>query len=146
MALKKRASWRLSRWLYFGLLGAGMIVAHFQPLLPPFPLCLFKLTTGYPCAGCGMTRSLVAAAHGQFAEAFSWHPLGLALFLGAWGLVFPFAYELWKGQPLPWENWLRRWGLLGAWLLFSAFLFVWLLRLSYIRWGFWLPIPLKTNL
>ncbi len=33
-----------------------------------------------PCPGCGITRSVVATAHGDFATAFSFHPLGPVVF------------------------------------------------------------------
>lgn len=34
-------------------------------------LCPFRLATGLPCPGCGLTRSWVAAAHGNLATAFA---------------------------------------------------------------------------
>lgn len=40
-------------------------------------ICIFRATTGLPCPGCGLTRSIVAAAHGQLAASFSHHRLGL---------------------------------------------------------------------
>lgn len=125
----------------------GMVSVYLLPLLPyQLPLCLFKLMTGYPCAGCGMTRAVVAAAHGHFLEAFKWHPLGLAFFLGAWLVALAFGYELLTDKPLPWNEWLKRWGIALAWALFLAFLLLWFLRLSYLRFGQWLPIPLKVPL
>ncbi|HEY7348611.1 MAG TPA: DUF2752 domain-containing protein [Ktedonobacterales bacterium] len=33
-------------------------------------LCLFKNLTGRPCPGCGMTRAISSAAHGDFKQAF----------------------------------------------------------------------------
>ena len=37
--------------------------------------CPIKRITGISCAGCGMSRALLAAAHLQFNEAFYYHPL-----------------------------------------------------------------------
>ena len=37
--------------------------------------CPIKRITGISCAGCGMSRALLAAAHLQFSEAFYYHPL-----------------------------------------------------------------------
>ena len=34
-------------------------------------LCPFRLATGLPCPGCGLTRSWVAAAHGDLSTAFA---------------------------------------------------------------------------
>ncbi len=146
--VKRRGeNWQVSRLLYLLLVGAGTLVAFLMPLLPSqLPLCLFRLMTGYPCAGCGMMRSVEAAVRGHFREAVEWHPLGLVLFVAAWvgaGLV---GYELLTQRPLPWEAWLRRWGVVVAWALFVTFLVLWLLRLSYYRYGQWLPIPLKVPL
>lgn len=39
-------------------------------------LCPFRLITGLPCPGCGLTRSWTAAAHGDIAEAFSYNFFG----------------------------------------------------------------------
>ncbi len=39
-------------------------------------LCPFRLLTGLPCPGCGMTRSLVALTHGDVLGALFFHPLG----------------------------------------------------------------------
>ena len=150
LSAKKRASktsWKVGRILYLVLVFVGTVIAYFLPLLPyQPPLCLFRLMTGYPCAGCGMTRAFEAAAHGRFKEAFEWHPIGLALFLGAWvGAVFV-VYESLSNKPFDWNRWLQRWGIVIAWSLFIAFLVLWLLRLSYYRFGQWLPLPLKVPL
>jgi len=37
--------------------------------------CLIKNTTGFPCPGCGMTRSYVSLLHGDVQGAFYYHPL-----------------------------------------------------------------------
>jgi hypothetical protein len=107
---------------------------------------LFKVVTGYPCAGCGLTRSVIAAAHGHFGESFRWHPMGLLLVWAMWAAGALMVYELLTGKPLPWEVWLRRYGVLVGWALFASFVLLWLLRLSYYRFGQWLPIPLKVPL
>jgi hypothetical protein len=44
-------------------------------------VCIFLRTTGLPCPGCGLTRSIVAAAHGNMALSFSYHRLGLLILL-----------------------------------------------------------------
>lgn len=44
-------------------------------------LCPFRLLTGVLCPTCGMTRSWVHAAHGQWGEAFTQHALGPAVML-----------------------------------------------------------------
>ncbi len=37
--------------------------------------CPIRFLFGIPCPGCGTTRACAAALHGDFAEAFRWHPL-----------------------------------------------------------------------
>jgi hypothetical protein len=71
------------------LLGAGTIIlmgAFIYPSLENLvgsimPGCLFHRITGLPCLLCGMTRSLVATAHGHLGEAFRMHLLGPPFFL-----------------------------------------------------------------
>jgi len=44
----------------------------------PLPdTCIFHNLTGLPCPGCGLSRSIVAAAHGEIINSFSHHRLGL---------------------------------------------------------------------
>ena len=40
-------------------------------------ICMFRAYTGLPCPGCGLTRSLIAAAHGKIGLSFSFHRLGI---------------------------------------------------------------------
>ena len=40
-----------------------------------FPLCPFRLFTGYQCPGCGTTRALHQLVHGHFLAAFMLNPL-----------------------------------------------------------------------
>ena len=53
------------------------------PLLDRYPLpvaCLTRTLFHMDCPGCGLTRSFVATAHGDFAQAFASHRLGPLLF------------------------------------------------------------------
>ena len=40
-------------------------------------VCWFEQTTGLPCPGCGLTRSLSCGIRGMFLESWHYHPLGL---------------------------------------------------------------------
>ena len=40
-------------------------------------LCWFKLMTGLPCAGCGLTRSVVLLMHGGVRASLAMHPFGI---------------------------------------------------------------------
>jgi hypothetical protein len=42
-------------------------------------VCSFKTLTGLPCPGCGLTRSVVAAVHGDARDSLAHHRLGFVL-------------------------------------------------------------------
>lgn len=44
------------------------------------PGCLFRMTTGLECPGCGMTRGTYALLHGRWNEAFWFNPVGMIVF------------------------------------------------------------------
>ena len=44
-------------------------------------LCLHRLIYNQPCAGCGLTRSFVCIGHGDFEKAYSYHKLGIPLYI-----------------------------------------------------------------
>jgi hypothetical protein len=57
-----------------------------------FPPCLAIWAFGVPCPGCGVTTSVVLAAHGELAASLANQPFGFAVFLGVvafaiWALV-----------------------------------------------------------
>jgi hypothetical protein len=58
-----------------------------SPLAPSFagllPACAFKRITGLPCPSCGATRSALALARFDFADAFVHYPLAAL----AWSLL-----------------------------------------------------------
>lgn len=62
------------------IFGVYYIVIHM--VLHAF--CPMVLLTGFPCAGCGMTRAVLAVLKGQFARAWNLNPMALPvlLFLG----------------------------------------------------------------
>lgn len=91
--------------------------------------CHVKLATGLDCAGCGLTRSFVAIAHGDLAGALALNWLGLPLF----GLLL--GQIAWRVAVLAHAPVERRcsWLSDGAWLLFAGLVLlavaVWLVRL-----------------
>ena len=73
------------RWV-----GAGALaVAALLPVLPGEPglPCPLRTITGVPCPLCGMTTSVVAAVHGNVADALAANPAGLALVVAAVTLI-----------------------------------------------------------
>ena len=64
------------RWLG-GIAWLGLGLSF---VLPPdrglgLPCCFFRWLSQSPCPGCGLTRSMIAISHGQWMEAWSYHPL-----------------------------------------------------------------------
>jgi hypothetical protein len=75
----------VKRWLTFLALSALLAgVFLYKPILPSF--CTLKRVTGLGCPGCGMTRSVISAAHLQVAQAVRWHAFGPFVFAGLVGL------------------------------------------------------------
>lgn len=132
---------------WFGLLSAvGLLLAARTlsiqagevtvPLLKqPLPsVCLLRRLTGWPCPGCGLTRALVAATHGEGEAAWRYNPAGSLLCcllavqiplslvqLGRWFTDRPLL------TLLPWYR-----AALALWML--VLVGQWLLRLAQGRW------------
>lgn len=66
----------------------------------PLPPCPFRYFTGIPCPTCGMTRSLLALAHGDFIHAVAEHLFGPLVFLGFLGAIGHCLWELRVGRPV----------------------------------------------
>ncbi|MEM7697864.1 MAG: DUF2752 domain-containing protein [Verrucomicrobiota bacterium] len=62
------------------VIGILVIVGRFYERLPiKAPQCSFLSLTGYPCVGCGATRSIIAVSKGDWLKALQFNPL---IFLG----------------------------------------------------------------
>ncbi|MCE9545604.1 MAG: DUF2752 domain-containing protein [Planctomycetia bacterium] len=60
-------------------LSAGGLVT--LPLVGTLPgMCIWHRVLGFDCPGCGLTRSFVALAHGQFIRAWQFNPAGPLMF------------------------------------------------------------------
>ena len=83
----RRGTW--PRWVILGLCASVLLLSAFlslgsepgQVLLPLLnrplpPLCQMKMLTGLDCPGCGLTRSFIALAHGQWRDSFRFNPAG----------------------------------------------------------------------
>lgn len=118
------------------LWGAAFVVpppaTHGGKLLGMPSLCLFYRMTGWPCPGCGLTRSCVCFAHGRWAESFVFHPLG-PLFFVALGLMLLLRLPLLGRRLTPR---LSRWAAAGAYGAVGLFVAVWVARLLHF-----LPLP-----
>jgi hypothetical protein len=105
--------------------------------------CPFKLFTGLPCPGCGLTRSAVAFLDGDLSTSLYYHPLGAPIVIAAvlFGLVD--AWFWWRsrrpGQDAASPSWLlERLALTPApWVVIAALAVVWLVRLPLYVVGAW---------
>ena len=125
---------------------AGLVLVA-AALLPPTlvasgpPLCPFRLLTGLPCPGCGLTRSLVCLLHGDLAMSLAFHPLGPPVALAL--LVLVLAEGRGGASPLTrmgaWLESRHPYAVAAfPWATLAAFLLVWLVRLPLYLQGRWL--------
>lgn len=81
---------RSDRWLRLAPLLA-LVVLLLAAALPAggigWILCPVRTLTGVPCAGCGLTRSVIRAARGEWVAALRLHPLGPMFCLGLLGVA-----------------------------------------------------------
>jgi hypothetical protein len=87
--------------VFAGLFALSFLAARFLPLLELGWACPFRAATGIPCATCGMTRALVALAHGDVPRALGASPLGALLAAGAWAFALAAGLRLLLGLGWP---------------------------------------------
>jgi type IV secretory pathway TrbD component len=49
--------------------------------LPVLPLCPFKILTGLPCPGCGLTHAFCEISHGHLKAAWQANPFGFLFYI-----------------------------------------------------------------
>ena len=64
-------------------------------------LCPFRLLTGLPCPGCGLTRSWVHLVHGGWSEGLSANPFGAVSLVAVLAFVVAVAVAAVRRTPLP---------------------------------------------
>jgi Protein of unknown function (DUF2752) len=87
---------RLKRWTILGLCSAPLLGSFFYRYghRLPFLGCPLRSLTGIPCPTCGMTRSFVAIAQGNFDAAIKYHLFGPAIFLLFLAMALSLLWEL----------------------------------------------------
>jgi len=79
--MRKSPVYLYVNWTFFILFGAVlMYVLIFFPSSHPVK-CIILESTGKPCASCGLSRSLSACMHGEFATAASLNSRGIYVFV-----------------------------------------------------------------
>lgn len=85
------------------LAGAGaLLVARLWPVggVEDGPvLCPFRLLTGLPCPGCGLTRSWVYLVNGRLGDSVAANPFGLVLVAALAGLAAFWLVRRVRGRP-----------------------------------------------
>jgi hypothetical protein len=106
-------------------------------------LCPFKLFTGLPCPGCGLTRSAVAFLDGDLSASLYYHPLGAPTIMVAVVVGLFDAWIWWRGSR-PGESamapsWLleRLAATPAPWVAVGALAVVWIVRLPLYLTGAW---------
>ena len=80
---------------------AGAVVLGFGDWAERGPvLCVWRLTTGLPCGGCGLTRGFAALAHGHWQAALDFNLLTPFVFawMATWWLAA--VWRLARGLPI----------------------------------------------
>jgi len=92
-------------------------------------LCGSRAWFGIECPGCGLTRSFVALAAGDFTEAYRFHRVGWLLWLAV-VMQIPFrVYSLWEMRTSTLE---RQWPDWFGYFLIAALLGNWVLKVFSI--------------
>lgn len=77
-------------WCCLGILGilVAMVKIYGTSWLSRFGFCIFHLTTGLYCPGCGGTRATFALFRGELVRSIKFHPfVPYAAFLGGWFMI-----------------------------------------------------------
>ncbi len=107
---------------------AAFVWPHIPFALPD--LCWIHRFTGLPCAGCGLTRSMVSIAHGNFSLAWAYHPFGFYFFLLAVVIVIVSLLVFWKPKIIsPCLPVIRRIIIISLYVVIAGMLIRWIILL-----------------
>lgn len=87
-------------------------------------LCPFRLATGLPCPGCGLTRSWVFVVHGRWGDSLVANPFGIVALAVALVFIVATGRAVLRRRPPPafgrvFAGWVPRL-LIVAWVAFGA--------------------------
>jgi hypothetical protein len=99
--------------LYFAGLAAFVLCVSFwfsRGNLPHIETCGFKVHTGLPCPGCGLTRGFCAISRGAWADAWNFNPFAFPLYVATLFLILRPALRWSSGYRA-----LEQWVMAGPW-------------------------------
>ena len=99
-------------------------------LAPVHAACGFRVVTGAPCPGCGMTRACLALLRGDVAASFSLHPMAIPVALVAAAALALAVHEGATGRPTFRGLAERRAGTFAV-VLLSSFALLWVVRVLW---------------
>ena len=107
--------------IILGVIGFYTAASEIPPKAISLIPCIFHLVTDVPCPGCGMTRACLALTHGDFADAWRYHPFSFLIVGAAIGMAFfPIGLKnLWRRCSATTRNVITIGGIvlcLSAWL------------------------------
>ena len=99
-------------------------------LLPDYPIpesCVSKVWFNCECPGCGLTRSFIYLAHGDWSQSLKTHRVGWLL---AFAVLAQFPYRLFLLSS-PDHNSSPHWSRWFGWLLIASLIGNWLLNVLF---------------
>lgn len=97
MLSKLFSTWQNRYRLTISAIFGGYFLVYLSTLLDPhqeYSVCVFKNLTGYPCPGCGMTRSTISLFKGDFFQSLMWNPLAIVVNIMAITAIIWMSYNL----------------------------------------------------
>jgi len=128
------------------IVAAGLALGACVPLAwltagPSF--CPFKVMTGLPCPGCGLTRATVALLHGDLSTSLHFHPLAGPMVLAMLAVAFIDVAFWWRslrsGHVPRAQSYVieRTMQTPAPWIAIGVLTLVWLVRLPLYVTGVW---------
>ncbi len=105
---------------------------RFLPGYPLPPTCWVRTVLHVPCPGCGLTRSFVYLAEGDWRRSLQEHPLGWLLALAALAQI---PYRLAALARPDWPVFRSRWPKLFGYSLLVLLIATGLARLGWLAWS-----------
>ncbi|MDD4576477.1 MAG: DUF2752 domain-containing protein [Bacteroidales bacterium] len=82
LPFKFQHSWKNRYRLMLLAISSGYFYVFISAWLDPMQektFCVYKNLTGYPCPGCGMTRSTISLFKGNIIDSFFYNPLAIVV-------------------------------------------------------------------